>query len=81
MMMLHSLDIFQVKKRKRMMILLAEIEQMKRIPLKEFFSHVAVQYGIRRDTAVEYVEDWIDGGYISVENNVIHFIKKPEYVV
>ena len=57
-----------------MQALLIQIEEAGTIPLNRFLSRVAIQYGIRRKTALEYINDWLDGGYISIENQVIHFI-------
>jgi hypothetical protein len=76
--MYPQLDIFQQKKFERMKILLEEIEQRKKVSVKEFLSSIAVSYGIRRKTGLEYISDWVDGEYISVQNGVITFLKKPK---
>ena len=77
--MFMSLDRFQKLKLKRMRWLLQEIQNSGEIPLSKFFSYVAVRYGLRRATAEEYLEEWSDGGYISINNNIIKFVKKPEW--
>jgi hypothetical protein len=77
-MMYPNLDRFQVMKKGRMKFLLEEIEKKETIPLMEFLSYIAINYGIRRETGWEYIRDWIDGGCISVDNHIIKFIKKPE---
>lgn len=76
--MYPHLDRFQIMKKERMKNLLLELEEAKAIPVRRFLSMVAVNYGIRRTTALEYIRDWEDGGYISVEKNVIKFIKRPD---
>lgn len=63
-----------------MRILLDEIEKEGSVPIARFLSYVAVRYGIRRATAMEYLEDWSDGGYISLNNGIIKFVKKPEWI-
>ena len=75
---LPHLDRFQIMKRGRMMCLLEELEKMGEVPVLEFLSYIAVKYGIRRTTGLEYLEDWSDGGYISLERDIIRFLKKPE---
>lgn len=72
------LDRFQLDKRARMKYLLEEIERSGEVPIPKFLSSIAVQYGIRRATGLEYLRDWIDGDYISIKNNIIRFLKKPE---
>jgi hypothetical protein len=66
-------------KQNRMCALLEEIEKNKEMPVSEFLSYIAVRYGIRRTTGYEYLDDWLDGGYITVEDNIIKFAKKPEW--
>ena len=75
---LPHLDRFQIMKRGRMMYLLEELEKMGEVPVPEFLSYIAVKYGIRRTTGLEYLEDWSDGGYISLEKGIIRLLKKPE---
>jgi hypothetical protein len=74
-----NLDIFQRKKQNRMRALLEEIEKLGQISLTEFLSYIAVRYGIRRTTGFEYLDDWVDGGYITIQDNIIKFVKKPEW--
>jgi hypothetical protein len=62
----------------RMKSLLEEIENDGETSVSEFLSHIAVDYGIRRTTGLEYLRDWIDGGYITIEKNIIKFKKKSE---
>ena len=73
------LDKFQLDKRARMKFLLNEIEEKKEMPISEFFSYIAINYGIRRPTGEEYLEAWIDGGFIRIENEIIKFVKRPKY--
>ena len=75
---LPHLDRFQIMKKGRMMYLLEELEKMGEVPVPEFLSYIAVKYGIRRTTGLEYLEDWSDGGYISLEKGIIRLLKKPE---
>jgi hypothetical protein len=67
-------------KRARMRFLLNEIEEKKEMPISQFFSYIAINYGIRRPTAEEYLEAWLDGGFIRIENATIKFVKRPEYL-
>lgn len=62
-----------------MRALLDEIEKIGEMPVDEFLSYVAVRYGIRRVTGEEYLSDWVNGGYISIKDDVIKFVKKPEW--
>jgi len=62
-----------------MRLLLDEIEQKKEVPIQEFYSYVAIMYGIRKPTVEEYLEAWFDSGYIRIEKGIIKFIKKPDY--
>lgn len=66
-------------KRKRMRILLREIEKLEEISMPKFLSYIANKYGIRRATGYEYLEDWCDSGYISIDENIIKFVKMPEW--
>jgi len=77
--MYPNLDRFQKMKLKRMSILLQEIEKMGEISISDFLSYIAVRYGIRRTTGFEYLDDWLDGGYIAIDDNMIKFVKKPEW--
>jgi len=62
-----------------MKCLLEEIETMGEILVSKFLSYIAIRYGIRRDTGLEYIRDWCDGGYISIHNDIIKFMKKPDW--
>jgi hypothetical protein len=62
-----------------MRALLEEIQKFGEISVTEFLSYIAVRYGIRRATGFEYLDDWLDGGYIAIQDNIIKFIKKPEW--
>jgi hypothetical protein len=62
-----------------MRALLEELQQFGEISVTEFLSYIAVRYGIRRATGFEYLDDWLDGGYITIQDNIIKFIKKPEW--
>ena len=62
-----------------MRALLEEIQKFGEISITEFLSYIAVRYGIRRATGFEYLDDWLDGGYITIQDNIIKFIKKPEW--
>jgi hypothetical protein len=62
-----------------MRFLLNEIEEKKEMSISQFFSYIAINYGIRRHTAEEYLEAWLDGGFIRIENATIKFVKRPEY--
>jgi hypothetical protein len=75
---LPVLDRFQIMKRGRMKFLLREIESAKEIGVSEWLSKIAVRYGIRRNTGIEYLNDWQDGGYITIENGVIKFLRNVE---
>lgn len=77
MIFLH-LDRFQQMKRERMRCLLEELEQVGTIGIKDFLSHIAIHYGIRRTTGQEYIQDWLDAGCISVEDGKIKFLQKPK---
>lgn len=72
------LDKFQIMKQRRMKYLLEKLEQKGQMKLREFLSSLAIHYGIRKSTGMEYIEAWVDGGYVSVEGDVIKFLKKPE---
>ena len=74
-----NLDRFQRMKQNRMRALLEELAEIGEIPVTEFLSYVAVRYGIRRTTVFEYLDDWLDGGYITIQDNIIKFVKKPEW--
>jgi hypothetical protein len=65
-------------KRGRMSALLEEIQNKKEMSVTEFLSYIAVKYGIRRATGQEYLRDWLDGGYITIERDVIRFVKTDE---
>ena len=73
-----SLDRFQQMKLDRMACLLEELEQAKTIGIKEFLSHIAVDYGIRRNTGNEYLQDWLDAGCISIKDGKIKFQRRPK---
>jgi DNA-binding transcriptional regulator YhcF (GntR family) len=75
---LPYLDRFQIMKRGRLNYLLDELKVFEEIPVYRWLSHVAVTYGIRRTTAKEYLEDLVDGGYITIEREIIKFVKDIE---
>lgn len=77
-MMYPHLDRFQQMRFERTKFLLEELEQMKEAPMKEWLSHIAVRYGIARETGLKYIKDWIDGEFIVVQEEVIKFLRKPE---
>jgi len=72
------LDKFQWMKYERMKYLLDELEEIREVRLSEYLSHLAIDYGIRKKTALEYIEAWKDGGCITVKGDKIKFLKKPE---
>ena len=72
------LDRFQFMTRGRMSALLEEIRSKKEMSVTKFLSYIAVKYGIRRATGQEYLRDWLDGGYITIEKDVIKFVKTDE---
>jgi hypothetical protein len=74
--MFPHLDKWEHMKRGRMAFLLEEIETAEEIEVSKFLGSIAVRYGIREATGREYIRDWINAGCISVENNVIKFLKK-----
>lgn len=65
-------------KQGRMKSLLEDLEERKKISITEFLSYIAVNYGIRRSTGQEYLRDWVDGDYITIEKGIIRFLKKNE---
>lgn len=71
-----DIDKWQRMKKGRMESLFEEIEEAKEIEVPKFLGSIAVKYGIREDTGREYIRDWLNAGCISVEGNVIKFIKK-----
>jgi hypothetical protein len=72
------LDRFQFAKKGRLRALLMELENMKEIGISKWLSHTAIRYGIRRATALEYLREWEDGGYIVIKDDVIKFVKGIE---
>lgn len=58
-----------------MKILLLELRELGSIPLRQFLGSVAVAHGIRRATAWEYIRDWMDAGYITIQDNTIYYQK------
>ena len=74
--MYPHLDRFQIMKLERMRVLLEEIKEAGTIPVTKFLGSIAVQYGIRRATAWEYIRDYVDAGHITVENNVIKYVEE-----
>lgn len=74
-----NLDRFQRMKQGRMRALLEELAEIGEIPVARFLSYVSMRYGIRRTTAFEYLDDWLDGGCINIEDSIIRFVKKPEW--
>ena len=72
----HNLDKWEQMKKGRMAFLLEQIEAEKELEVPTFLGRTAVRYGIREATTREYLRDWINAGCISVENNVIKFVKK-----
>ncbi len=73
-----DLDRFQKMKLRRMRILLREIETRGEVDVNQFLGSIASNHGIRRNTGEEYLRDWIDAGNITVQKNIIHFVKKQE---
>lgn len=71
------LDRFQQMKRDRMRCLLEELERVKAMKIKDFLSHISINYGIRRATGEEYIRDWVDAGCVIVEGDTLKFVTKP----
>jgi len=59
-----------------MACLLDKIEDDKEVEIPKFLGSIAVKYGIREATGREYIRDWLNAGCITIENNVIKFLKK-----
>jgi hypothetical protein len=72
-----GLDRFQRMKLKRMSFLLGELEARGEMNVNEFLGSIAVNYGIRETTGKEYLEDFVKGGYITIQENTIKLVKKP----
>lgn len=72
------LDRFELMKLGRMKFLLGSIMEAKEVSVEGFLSSIAVNYGIRRATGLEYLRDWEDGGYITIQGKSIKFAKKSE---
>jgi hypothetical protein len=72
------LDKFQRDKRARMKYLFNELKEGKKVTTEEFLGSIAVHHGIRRTTGEEYLRDWMDSGYITIDNNKIRLVRKPE---
>jgi len=66
-------------KRGRVRALLKELEGVKEINVSKWLGDIAVKYGIRRATALEYLREWEDGGYITIDNGTVKFVKNVEY--
>ncbi len=73
------LDRFQFMKLGRVRALLVELEKMKQVHTDKWLSYIALRYGIRRATGIEYIREFEDGGYIKIENDNIIFVKKLEF--
>jgi hypothetical protein len=54
------------------------LEGVKEIRVIKWLSDVAVKYGIRRATALEYLREWEDGGYIMIEDGILKFVRGIE---
>jgi NAD-dependent DNA ligase len=70
------IDKWQHMKKGRMACLLDEIEAAKEMEMDRFLGSISVKHGIREDTGREYIRDWLNAGCISVEKNVIKFVRK-----
>jgi hypothetical protein len=73
-----NLDKWEQMKQARMAFLLQEIEAAEEIEVPKFLGSIAVKYGIREATGREYIRDWVNAGCISIENNVISFVRRVE---
>jgi hypothetical protein len=65
-------------KKGRLRALLQELEGIEEIRVNKWLSYIAVKYGIRRFTGLEYLREWEDGGYITIEDGVIRFVRNVE---
>jgi hypothetical protein len=65
-------------KKGRLRALLEELESMRKIRVSKWLSHIAVHYGIRRPTGLEYLREWEDGDYIIIEEGIITFVRNIE---
>ena len=72
------LDRFQQMKQERMKYLLEKLEQNGETNLNEFLSHISIDYGIRRNTGKEYIQDWLDAGCITIQGDKIKFLRNPK---
>jgi len=66
-----NLDIFQVKKKKRIASIKEILKKLKKIDLKTFVSKVAVRNGFDTKTVRKYLSELEDAGEIQIKEGTI----------
>jgi predicted transcriptional regulator len=66
-----NLDIFQVKKKKRITSIKEILKKLKKIDLKTFVSKVAVKNGFDTRTVRKYLSELEDAGEIEIKEGTI----------
>lgn len=72
------LDYWQKKKKQRIGFIMRFLESKKEVDMNQFLGLMTSEYGIRRQTAKEYLRDLQDYGVIEFVDDKIRWVGKKE---
>lgn len=70
------LDPWQVKRRARIAFIMKLLKSLKEVDVNTFLGRISTEYGIRRKTLEEYLQDLQDYGIIEVGDGKIKWVGK-----
>lgn len=56
--------------------LLEELRKAKEIDIEKWTEYITQEYAIEKETVSRYLKEQKEAGYITIENNIIKFVKK-----
>lgn len=77
--MISRLDPFQVKRKGRIEYCIEELRKRKTVNAEEFMAYLSIRFGIRRQTAVEYLRDIESYGLIEWKGKTIEWIGEDKW--
>jgi len=70
----EALDVWQEKKRRRMLLIMERLEELGEVDEKKFMAWLNIFMGIHRKTAKDYLDALLDLGVITIQEGNIKWI-------
>ena len=72
------LDPWQIKRKQRMALIMKMLKSRNEVDEKEFLGFISVEYGVRRQTLIDYLTDLQDYGAIEIIDGKIRWLSKKQ---